>query len=992
MKFLIDIKNYFLIKKRKFFDEKFYLSKYSDVRKADINPLWHFVTKGYKEKRWPNNLINWEEYYNLNDTINIKKILNFIIHNNNSEIVLCDYNNDYFFNNLDFKELPLVSIIILTRNGENYIKNLFKGLKENTLYPNFEIIIVDNNSTDNTIKFLEENIYNFNLKIIKNKGNKSFSIGNNDAVNFSKGKLLLFLNNDVFPIKGWLCELVREYLNNPKLGSAGSKLIYPKKKGFNNSCKIQHSGIAFRYEGEFYKPYNMGNGADVSEFNKKEKRAALTAACLLVEKNKFLEVGGFDEKYIYGYEDVDLGLKLLKQGYENIYIPSSMLYHYEFGTQHKDSNNEVKQRRLNNIKHFQKKWNIYIKKRYWEEKIENKNFLFSEKPLHIAFAVSNKGDNIAEGDYFTALELAKEFEKFGWNVSFLSRKHKEWYNLNENIDLLITLIDSYDINKIKTNKKVITIAWARNWFDRWVKNRSFNNYDFVFASSQKACEFIKKHSNKDAILFPIATNEKRFSQKEYDEKYKCDYCFTGSYWNDKRDIIEKLNPANLPFKFHIYGKNWEKIDKFKPYFKGFINYTDMPKVYSNTKIVIDDANRVTKPFASVNSRVFDAFGSGVLVITNGKLGSLELFDGKLPYYESSEELEELLNKYLSNEQSRKNKIEELQKFILTNHTYNVRAKFFKNFLKDIFIKKSIIINIPVPKWEVAKEWGDFYFAKSLKKYFIRRGYRCEIQILPDWNNKNLFEDVVFVLRGLSKYNIRNYHFNIMWNISHPDKIEKFEYDSFDYVYISSNYWSEHIKDILKKMNSSTFVSPLLQCTDSEVFKHIDTKEDIDILFVGNSRKVFRKIIKDLLPIKYDVHIYGTLWEEFIDNRYIKGVNIPNDELYKYYNRAKIVLNDHWEDMKEKGFISNRIFDVSACAKFIITDEVKGLKDIFGDSIVSYNGSREDLINKIETYINNKNLREEKAKKAQKIVLKYHTFDKRVEEIDNMLKEKCYYEK
>ena len=297
----------------------------------------------------------------------------------------------------------------------------------------------------------------------------------------------------------------------------------------------------------------------------------------------------------------------------------------------------------------------------------------------------------------------------------------------------------------------------------------------------------------------------------------------------------------------------------------------------------------------------------------------------------------------------------------------------------------------MPNWDVANEWGDYHFAKSLIKYFNKKGYRTKLQILPDWNNKNLFDDVILVLRGLSRYNPKNYHFNVMWNISHPDKIGKHEYSSYDYVYIASFFWSGYIKNVLSNMQVDTEVDSLLQCTDPEIFKPLNMEEDIDILFVGNSRNVFRKIIKDLLPCKYKVYIYGSLWEKFIDSKYIKGNNIPNNKLFKYYNRAKIILNDHWDDMKEKGFISNRIFDVSACKKFIITDEVRDLERVFGKSIVTYNGTREDLLNLIDKYINNKDLRDSKSQLAYEIVINNHTFEHRVEKIDQMLKKKCYYE-
>ena len=82
------------------------------------------------------------------------------------------------------------------------------------------------------------------------------------------------------------------------------------------------------------------------------------------------------------------------------------------------------------------------------------------------------------------------------------------------------------------------------------------------------------------------------------EEYSCDYCFTGSYWNDPREIIEMLDPDSLPYEFKLYGKNWDKIDKFKDYDQGFITYSNLPEVYASTKIVIDDANRVTKMYGA----------------------------------------------------------------------------------------------------------------------------------------------------------------------------------------------------------------------------------------------------------------------------------------------------------------------------------------------------------------------------------------------------------
>ena len=108
------------------------------------------------------------------------------------------------------------------------------------------------------------------------------------------------------------------------------------------------------------------------------------------------------------------------------------------------------------------------------------------------------------------------------------------------------------------------------------------------------------------------------------------------------------------------------------------------------------------------------------------------------------------------------------------------------------------------------------------------------------------------------------------------------------------------------------------------------------------------------------------------------------DLNKYYSSCKILLNDHWKDMVEKDFPSNRLFDALGCGTFIISDNLKSIKNIFKDSIITYDGT-EDLDNKINYYLNNDSEREKIAKKGQEIVLNNHTFNNRADEIIKTLK-------
>ena len=159
---------------------------------------------------------------------------------------------------------------------------------------------------------------------------------------------------------------------------------------------------------------------------------------------------------------------------------------------------------------------------------------------------------------------------------------------------------------------------------------------------------------------------------------------------------------------------------------------------------------------------------------------------------------------------------------------------------------------------------------------------------------------------------------------------------------------------------------------SRFHREYDEKYDTELLFVGNARFVYRKILHDLLPSKYHLDVYGHQWEGLLDDKYIVDEYIPNEELYKAYSSTKVLLNDHWKDMREKGFISNRIFDGLACGAVIVTDHVKGLEDVFSsDDIIIYD-KKEELEDKIEEALH--------RNPVNPNVVSEHTFTNRVETI------------
>ncbi len=979
-----------------YFNTRRYLTQYRDVEKAGMNPLLHYLRYGKGEGRSPCG----EEIPPERQTAWLSGAKKESQAGSGQTLPVPDTACQRLKQVVQQQALPvlqrdnnaiLVSIIVLNRDGAGHLKTLIPALYEHTQGIRYELIVVDNASTDNSVSYLENSTYDMPLKLIRNSVNETFSRGNNQGARQARGKYLVLLNNDVEPLPGWLHHLLHCAEKQEKTGAVGSRLVYPFKASFENSCSVQHAGIAFRDEVGFFRPYNQGNGRSGSSPHvmNNGRKAAVTAACLLVPKAVYQQVGGLDEGYNYGFEDVDFGLKLIQAGYHNYYCAESVLFHYEFGTQEKNDREEVKQRRLKNTERFRYKWFSVIKGNYWKEKLFNGSSLYAETPLKVALAITDYGPNVAAGDYFTAQELATALEVLGWSVTYLSRVKQEWYQIGEEVDVLISLIDAYDLNKIpKRNKRLYRIAWARNWFDRWCNNPSFEHYDQVFASSHLACDYIRQHSRQEAMLLPIASNPERFARAsgcKNAQQYQSDICFTGNYWSSPRDIMEALSEQTLKkYRFHVYGANWEKFKKFKPYHKGFLAYGEIPCVYQQTRIVIDDANHITKPYGSVNSRVFDALMSGALVITNGVEGSKDLFQGELPYYETPRQLDQLLDFYLGNEAARQQKIGQLRRIILGKHTYHHRAKAIRQALMKRFIARSIAIKIPAPNWQGAHSWGDYHIAVLLKQQLEKLGYSVLLQVLPEWDNEaGMACDIALVLRGLSRYNVKPHQLNLMWNISHPDAVTLEEYEEYDQVFIASTCWAEHIAGQV-----SVPVSSLLQCTDPERFRRPDARQRKayrkSLLFVGNSRNVFRKVLNDLLPTHLDLSVYGRNWNKLIPLRYIKGEHIPNDELYRYYGSADILLNDHWDDMREQGFVSNRLFDGLACGAFIVTDQVKAMGEL--KQFVQTYETADELQELIQYYLEHPEERRKKARQGMEYVRQQHTFKQRAEAISRVIEQ------
>jgi hypothetical protein len=284
------------------------------------------------------------------------------------------------------------------------------------------------------------------------------------------------------------------------------------------------------------------------------------------------------------------------------------------------------------------------------------------------------------------------------------------------------------------------------------------------------------------------------------------------------------------------------------------------------------------------------------------------------------------------------------------------------------------IKICAPHWAGAESWGDVHFARGLADELRRRGHEVLVQVIEEWDDaEGRACDVAVHLRGLDAYVPCDGQLNVLWCISHPELVGPAECDRYDIAYSASG---RHATALSQETERPVHVLP--QATDPAVFfPDRDARHARELVFVGNSRRVVRPIVRDLLPTDRDLAVWGRDWEGIVDPRHLAGPYLPNDEVRRAYTSAGLVLNDHWDDMRAWGIVSNRVYDVLASGGTLISDELPELHEQLGDTVLTYR-TREQLHALVEARLADPGGRARASAAGRAVVLAEHTFARRVE--------------
>ena len=252
---------------------------------------------------------------------------------------------------------PLVSILIPNKDQKDTLDQCLKSIEARTDYENYEIIIIENNSTEQETFEYYKQIKNPKIRVIEWKDEFNYSAINNFGVRHAKGEYLLFLNNDIEVINSdWLGEMLSN-CQREEVGAVGAKLYYPDNT-------VQHAGVIVGIggvAGSVFVGLKRGYTGYMHRASIQQNLSAVTAACMMVKKSVFEEVGGFEEELKVAFNDIDFCLKIREKGHLIVYDPYVELYHYESKTRGAEDTTEKIRRFQSEIEYKRSHWSSILK-------------------------------------------------------------------------------------------------------------------------------------------------------------------------------------------------------------------------------------------------------------------------------------------------------------------------------------------------------------------------------------------------------------------------------------------------------------------------------------------------------------------------------------------------------------------------------------------------------------------------------------------------------
>lgn len=275
---------------------------------------------------------------------------------------------------------PLVSVIIPNKDEKDTLQACIRSIRENTSYKHYEILIVENNSTtDEIFEYYKQLSKEPDVRILHWNGVFNYSAINDFGAKNARGDYFLFLNNDITVITpDWMEEMLG-VCQRREVGAVGVKLLYPDNTIQHAGCVVGMGGIA----GHMFVDMPAERTGYLHKASLLQDMSAVTAACMMVKRDAFEKAGGFTKELAVAFNDVDLCLKIRREGYLVVYDPYAKLYHMESKTRGLEDSKDKVRRFQTEIEYMRSHWIQILKKGdpYYNKNLSLTKWNYSLKPL-----------------------------------------------------------------------------------------------------------------------------------------------------------------------------------------------------------------------------------------------------------------------------------------------------------------------------------------------------------------------------------------------------------------------------------------------------------------------------------------------------------------------------------------------------------------------------------------------------------------------------------
>lgn len=585
------------------------------------------------------------------------------------DFIMSDYDREEVFT-FPAVTLPKVSIVIPVYNQFDYTHKCLRSILEFTDDVDYEIIIADDVSSDET-----KDIHKYfkNIKVVRNEKNLGFLLNCNHAAKEAKGEYLFFLNNDTNVQENWLSTLLETIENDPTIGMIGSKLVYP-------DGRQQEAGGIIWNDAEGWN-YGRLDNPEKPEYSYVKEVDYISGAAIMIRSKLWKEIGGFDERYVPAYyEDSDLAFEVREHGYKVVMHPKSLVVHFEGISNGTDTSTGMKKYQIVNHKKFYEKWEDVLKA---ENATHGENlFLARDRSadkkhiLIIDHYVPHYDQDAGSRTMWQYLFMLKELD---YQITFVGDnfyKHEPYSSLLENAGIEI-LYGSYYFNNfqnwLQENGKYFDFVYllrphiAIKYIDDVKKYTSakifYNGTDFHFLRMQREYDISKNKKllpeikaiekqeislfKKSDCVLTISHYEKEYFKKRFPDWgveviptfiYKEPFPLSINNDFSKREGIlfvgGFVHPPNLegvkwflkdiwPYilskhpsmKFYIVGSNMpneiKAMENENIIIKGFVEEDELSHLYNTVKIVVAPLTFG----AGVKGKIIESICHGVPTVT-----------------------------------------------------------------------------------------------------------------------------------------------------------------------------------------------------------------------------------------------------------------------------------------------------------------------------------------------------------------------------------------